>query len=95
MNFDERSRRLNTELGVLVVSPELAKEIVERFEAVAQPVNSYVLALGPPGAMGKPSLQWRTEENGTAIVYDKEPRVDLWRRFKVDALSLLPIESQL
>jgi hypothetical protein len=54
-----------------------------------------VLALGPPGVTGKPTLQWRTEENGTAIVYDKEPRVDLWRRFKVDALSLLPIESQL
>ena len=95
MNFDERSDKLNTELGVLIDSPELSKEIVERFEAVAQPVNSYVLALGPPGVTGKPSLQWRTEENGTAIVYDKEPRVDLWRRFKVDALSLLPIESQL
>ena len=95
MNFDERSDKLNTELGVLIESPELAKEIVERFEAVAQPVNSYVLALGPPGVTGKPALQWRTEENGTAIVYDKEPRVDLWRRFKVDALSLLPIESQL
>ena len=40
-------------------------------------------------------LQWRTEENGTEVVYDKEPRVDLWRRFKVDALSLLPIESRL
>jgi putative cardiolipin synthase len=95
MNFDERSDKLNTELGVIIDSPELANELAERFEAAAQPANSYVLALGRPGATGKPDLEWRTEENGTAIVYDKEPRVDLWRRFKVDALSLLPIEGQL
>jgi putative cardiolipin synthase len=95
MNFDERSDKLNTELGVLIDSPALAKEIVDRFEAVAQPANSYVLALGTPGATGKPSLQWRTEENGRPMVYDDDPRVDPWRRFKVDALSLLPIESQL
>jgi len=95
MNFDERSRNLNTELGVLLESPELAKEIAERFEAVAQPANSYVLGLGPQGAMGKPTLIWRTEENGAAATYDTEPRVDAVRRFKVDALKFLPIESQL
>jgi hypothetical protein len=38
---------------------------------------------------------WRTEENGSPIVYDDEPGVDLFGRFKVQALSLLPIESQL
>lgn len=95
MNFDVRSDRLNTEVGVIIDSPELANELAERFEAAAQPANSYALALGPPGATGKPGVQWRTEENGTAIVYDKEPGVDLWRRLKVDALSLLPIENQL
>jgi len=95
MNFDERSRNLNTELGVLLDSPELAKEIAERFEAAAQPANSYVLALGPQGAMGKPTLIWRTEENGAAVTYDTEPRVDPWRRLKVQMLTLLPIENQL
>jgi len=95
MNFDERSRRLNTEMGVLVDSPELAKEIVERFDAVAKPTNSYVLSLGPPDAAGKRPLQWRTEENGSPIVYYAEPGVDPLRRFKVEVLSLLPIDSQL
>lgn len=94
MNFDERSRRLNTELGILVDSPELAKEIVERFEAAAKPANSYVLSLGLPGATGKPGVLWRTEENGSPIIYDDEPGVDLWDRFRIEALSLLPIESQ-
>ena len=95
MNYDERSRRLNTELGVLIESPELIKEIVERFDAVAKPANSYVLALGPPGLTGKSELQWRTEENGAMVVYDNEPNVDAARRFKVDALKFLPLESQL
>jgi hypothetical protein len=40
-------------------------------------------------------VQWRTEENGGSVVYDDEPGVDPLRRFKVEALSLLPIEDQL
>jgi len=95
MNYDERSRRLNTELGILIESPELTKEIVDRFDAVAKPANSYVMALGPPGPTGKPTLQWRTEENGTMVAYGDEPNVDAVRRFKVDALKFLPLESQL
>jgi putative cardiolipin synthase len=95
MNFDERSRRLNTELGVLIDSPELAKEVAERFEAVAQPANSYVLSLGPADARGKRPVQWRTEENGGPIAYEDEPAVDSARRLKVELLSLLPIENQL
>jgi putative cardiolipin synthase len=95
MNFDERSRHLNTELGVLVESPEIAKEIVERFDAVAQPANSYVLALGSRDATGKPKPQWRTEENGAPVVYEDEPRVDPMVRLKVQMLSLLPLDSQL
>ena len=95
MNFDERSNHLNTELGVLVDSPELAQEIAERFEAAAQPANSYVLGLGPPGLSGQPTLLWRTEENGVAVTQDTEPQVDPWRKFRVEMLSLLPIEDQL
>jgi putative cardiolipin synthase len=95
MNFDERSNHLNTELGVLVDSPELAQEIAERFEAAAQPANSYALGLGPIGPMGQPTLTWSTEENGVAVVKDSEPQVDPWRKFKVEMLSLLPIEDQL
>jgi putative cardiolipin synthase len=95
MNFDERSHHLNTELGVLVDSPQLAKEIAERFEAVARPANSYVLSLAPPNAAGKSPLRWRTEENSSPVVYEDEPSVDPLRRFKVEALSLLPIDNQL
>jgi putative cardiolipin synthase len=95
MNYDERSRNLNTELGVLIESPDLANEVAERFEAVAQPANSYVLSLGPPNIAGQRPVLWRTEENGSPIVYDDEPGVDVFRRFNVKAISFLPIESQL
>ena len=95
MNYDERSRHLNTELGVMIESPDLATEVAERFEAVAQPANSYVLSLGPPGVVEKRPLLWRTEESGSPIVYDDEPGVDRVRRFNVKMLSFLPIESQL
>jgi putative cardiolipin synthase len=95
MNFDERSNHLNTELGVLVDSPELAEEIAQRFEAAAQPANSYVLGLAPAGPLGKSTLVWRTEENGVAVMLDSEPAVDPWRKFRVEMLSLLPIEDQL
>ncbi len=95
MNFDERSRRLNTELGILVDSPELAREVAERFDAVAQPANSYVLGLGPLGAAGKPMLSWNTTEGGVPVSYNQEPRVDPWTSFRVEMLSLLPIDSQL
>jgi putative cardiolipin synthase len=94
MNFDERSRHLNTELGVLIDSPEMAKEIGERFDAAAQPANSYVLGLGPPGAFGK-SIIWRTEEHGGTVTYNSEPHVDMARRLKVELAKWLPIENQL
>jgi putative cardiolipin synthase len=95
MNFDQRSRHLNTELGVLIDSPELAKEVADRFDAVAQPANSYVLGLGPQGALGKPTLIWRTEENGVTVTYESEPHVDPSRRLKVELVKWLPVENQL
>src|SRR4029077_18515558 len=47
MNFDRRSLRINTEIGLIIDSPELARQIATRFEAIAQPANSYQLALAP------------------------------------------------
>lgn len=37
MNFDERSMRLNTEVGLLIDSPDLARQIAARFDAMVQP----------------------------------------------------------
>jgi putative cardiolipin synthase len=37
MNFDQRSIRLNTEVGLIIQSPELAEQTARRFEAMTQP----------------------------------------------------------
>ena len=47
MNFDQRSMHLNTEIGLIIDSPELAKQAVARFEAMASPPNSYELVAAP------------------------------------------------
>ena len=52
MNFDQRSKRLNTEVGLIIDSPELAQQTAARFDAMAQPANSYVLSLAPVGPEG-------------------------------------------
>jgi len=44
MNFDQRSKHLNTEIGLIIGSPELAQQTAMRFESMVQPANAYALA---------------------------------------------------
>lgn len=95
MNLDQRSLHVNTEIGVVINSPELARQVATRFEAIAQPANSYVLAVDGTNAAGGPALAWRTLEDGKAIEYRQEPDASIWRRAKVDMLSMLPLDELL
>jgi putative cardiolipin synthase len=95
MNFDKRSRILNTELGVIVRSPELAAQTANRFEAMTQPASAYAVTLQPKADGGAPVLIWRTLENGQPTEYTREPSNSLRRRIEVKVLSLLPIEREL
>jgi putative cardiolipin synthase len=95
MNFDERSRRLNTEIGLIIDSPELAREAAARFESIASPADSYQLALRAEPAGSLPRLVWRTVERGKPVEYDTEPAGSAWQRIKVDLLSLLPLDREL
>jgi putative cardiolipin synthase len=95
MNLDQRSKRLNTEVGLIIDSPELAQEAAKRFEAMTLPENSYAVLL-PTGAPGDPPhLEWRTQENGTTIEYSKEPARHAWQRAEVEFLSLLHLDREL
>jgi putative cardiolipin synthase len=94
MNFDQRSMNLNTEIGLIIDSPELAEQTATRFEAMTQPANAYLLALRPQ-AHGKPRLVWRTQEAGKDVEYVREPSRSPWRRFAVRLLRLLPLDSEL
>ena len=95
MNFDARSLKLNTEIGLLIDSPELTKQVNDRFDAIAQPANCYIPVLGPPDATGKRQLVWKTEENGKMVELTAEPSRDLLRGVQAELLSLLPIDDLL
>jgi len=95
MNFDQRSLRLNTEIGLIIDSPELARQAATRFEFMAQPANSYSLALRTDGGAGAPRLIWRTQEGTQPVEYDKEPARDDSQRTKAQLLSLLPLDKEL
>jgi putative cardiolipin synthase len=94
MNFDQRSKHLNTEIGVLISSPELSREIAARFDALTQLDNAYTVTLDD-GAVGKPRLVWKTQEDGKVIEYRKEPARNEWQRLKVKFLSALPLDKEL
>jgi putative cardiolipin synthase len=94
MNFDQRSKHLNTEIGVLISSPELSREIAARFDALTQLDNAYTVTLDQ-GAAGKPRLVWKTQEDGKVIEYRKEPARDGWQRLKVKFLSAIPLDKEL
>ncbi|HXR57163.1 MAG TPA: phospholipase D family protein [Casimicrobiaceae bacterium] len=93
-NFDRRSLHLNTEIGLMIDSPELAQQVTKRFNTIANPANSFVLALQDDGG-GSPHLVWKSVKDGKPIVYTREPGDGQWREVLVDLYDLLPIDDQL
>jgi len=95
MNFDQRSRSLNTEIGLIIDSPELAQQTAVRFESIVAPANSYRLALQADGVGGSSHLVWLTQENRVAVEYDREPARNDWQRTKVYFMTLVPLDKEL
>jgi putative cardiolipin synthase len=94
MNFDQRSMHLNTEIGLIIESPELARQSVARFEAMASLPNSYeVKLLEQDGAPAR--LVWRTEESGKPVEYVQEPARSDGQRLAANLLRLLPLDDEL
>jgi putative cardiolipin synthase len=95
MNFDQRSKHLNTEIGLLIDSPELAQQTVTRFDRMVQPDNVYALAWHESIAGEPAHLVWATREAGKAIEYTQEPARSSWQRFDLRFLSWLPLDREL
>jgi cardiolipin synthase C len=95
MNYDQRSMHLNTEIGLIIDSPELARQVAARFEAMVQPANSYMLVLRPADRDLAPRLVWLTQEGGKPVEYLTEPARSSWQRFNAHLLALLPLDSEL
>jgi putative cardiolipin synthase len=95
MNFDSRSRRLNTEIGLIIDSAELSEQQAMRFESMARPENSYSLALRPGNDRTSARLVWRTNEGGKPVEYESEPARSLWQKAEARFLSWLPLDPEL
>ena len=88
-NLDPRSLYLNTEMGIVVDSTELAGSMASSI-LDSLPDLAYQLELSP-----KARLQWRLRAAGGDEIITTEPRTTLWRRFATKLMSFLPIESQM
>ncbi|EKF74793.1 phospholipase D/transphosphatidylase [Alcanivorax hongdengensis A-11-3] len=90
MNLDGRSVLQNTEVGLLIDSPELNRHLADLFHQWTAPSAAWKLRLTKDN-----DLQWQASDQGNAVIKDHDPETSGWQRFKVWALSLLPVESQI
>ncbi|UCC15114.1 MAG: phospholipase D family protein [Gammaproteobacteria bacterium] len=88
-NWDPRSKNLNTEMGIILHAPELARPLAEAIMRVA-PERAYRLRLDDRG-----KIEWVTQIDGEEVVFKKEPDSTWWQRFKVGFYRILPIKEQL
>lgn len=87
-NMDPRSAALNTEMGLLIESPNLAAQLPASLAANGAN-NSYVVTLDGN------NLRWTTNENGQSVTFEREPHASWLRRASVVVMSWLPIEWML
>ncbi|WP_353236198.1 phospholipase D family protein [Diaphorobacter ruginosibacter] len=85
-NFDPRSAHLNTEMGFLIDSPEMARQLMQIFDNEL-PRISYRVELGANG-----QLRWIGGASADAPVYELEPHTTWYSRALVTFLGWLPIE---
>ena len=88
LNLDPRSIDINTEMGVMIDSPDLAGLLTDT--ALRRiPIMAYKLELNEKG-----KITWHATIDGKKIVETKEPQASGWRRFKAWFLKIAP-EKQL
>jgi len=96
-NFDPRSRRLNTESGLLIDSVALAERLLSRLEVDFAPEHSWRLTL-EDSAADTPTrrIVWHGIEQGRAVQYRDEPGAGFLRHLGHLFFSILPgIEDHL
>jgi cardiolipin synthase C len=93
MNMDQRSKLLNTEMGVIVDCPELAQAAKGFFSKATQPSSAFHLA--ERQVRDHETINWFADNNGAEQTYDSEPGATTARRMEVALLRLLPIEGLL
>jgi putative cardiolipin synthase len=93
LNLDPRATEHNTEIGVVLDVPDIAKDMAMWFEENIDLV-AFRLEIKKEHD-GYERLYWHGWEEGKPVVYTREPHTGFWHRFGISFLSILPIESQL
>jgi len=88
-NWDPRSAYINTELGVIIDSPELGTFVGEQIDA-ALDEKTYEVVLDD-----EDRLLWIDRSGAEEISFDTEPQTTWWDRFSVGLMRMLPIKGQL
>jgi putative cardiolipin synthase len=89
-NLDPRSAYINTEIGLIVDSEELARQVAEFMDGGVVPGNAYHVTIDERGR-----VLWTTEVDGVTAQFEDEPNTTAWKRFTADFMRALPIDSQL
>src|SRR6476620_6894050 len=89
-NLDPRSTALNTEIGVMIDSPEIAGQVGELMDEGVSPGSAFHVTLDK-----NDNLVWSAEKNGEKVEYDTDPETNLLYRIIVGIIGMLPIEDQL
>ncbi|HEX7913409.1 MAG TPA: phospholipase D family protein [Paraburkholderia sp.] len=103
MNLDPRSANLNTELALVIHSPQLAGQVAQLFDRATAPEVSYRVTLADEAqfaylrSIGAPRspLVWTDVENGTRRTYIFDPQAGLYRNALTGLFSLLPVNAEL
>ncbi len=91
MNLDPRSATINTELGAVIESPELARELLRVID-IDRLQSAYRVRLAPSGDR----CEWLSmEEDNSMVVLTEEPDSSPWQRFKLWMLRPFVPESLL
>jgi putative cardiolipin synthase len=89
-NFDPRSSTLNTEVGVMIDSTDIANQAAKIMDEGVAPGSAYQVKLDEDDR-----LVWTAENDGEKVEYDADPETNIWNRFLFDIIGILPIEDQL
>lgn len=85
-NMDRRSVDLNTEMGFVIDSPQLAGRLSQTL-ADSMPERAYEVRMDEQGR-----LYWLERSEGKIRRHEQEPGTTIWQRAGVQLLSFLPID---
>jgi len=89
-NLDPRSAAINTEGGLYIESPKIAREVLAYMREGVKLKNSYRVVLDSRGG-----LAWITVIDDKVTIYHSDPKAGEWKRLKAGLIGILPVELQL